>query len=58
METTAAPADVDGAIDAKAAAFKDAFAQVRGEIGKVIVGHDTIVERVLICLIARGHALL
>jgi MoxR-like ATPase len=31
---------------------------VRGEIGKAIVGHDQIVEGVLICLFVGGHALL
>src|SRR5450631_701198 len=32
--------------------------QVRAEIAKVIVGQDSVVEGVLICLIAGGHVLL
>ncbi len=48
----------DGDIDAKTAAFTTAFAKVRAEIGKVIVGHEDIVDGVLICLLASGHVLL
>jgi len=40
------------------AQFKDQFARVRAEIGKVIVGHQDIVDGVLICLLSGGHALL
>jgi MoxR-like ATPase len=32
--------------------------QIRGEIAKVIVGQDDVVEGVLICLLAGGHVLL
>ena len=32
--------------------------QVRGEIGKVIVGQQSVVDGVLICLLAQGHVLL
>jgi MoxR-like ATPase len=32
--------------------------QVRGEIAKIIVGQDDVVEGVLICLLAGGHVLL
>lgn len=38
--------------------FKDDFARVRAEIGKVIVGHMDIVDGVLICLLSGGHVLL
>ncbi|WP_082859132.1 MoxR family ATPase [Microbulbifer sp. Q7] len=31
---------------------------LRGEIGKVIVGQQAVVEQMLVCLLARGHALL
>jgi MoxR-like ATPase len=51
-------AGADAAVDAQAARFRDAFARVRREIGTVIVGHDDIVEGVVICLLAGGHALL
>ncbi len=33
-------------------------AQLRGELARVIIGQDAVIERLLICLIARGHALL
>lgn len=42
----------------KVEAFRQDFAKVRAEVGKVIVGHEAIVEGVLTCLIAGGHALL
>ncbi|MCW3059073.1 MAG: MoxR family ATPase [Capsulimonas sp.] len=38
--------------------FKNNFARVRAEVGKVIVGHQDIVDGVLICLLSGGHALL
>jgi MoxR-like ATPase len=38
--------------------FRTAYAALRAEIGKVIVGHDTIVEGTLIALFAGGHVLL
>lgn len=40
------------------ARFKEDFARVRAEVGKVIVGHSDIVDGVLICLLSEGHALL
>jgi len=38
--------------------FREDFAKLRAEIGKVIVGMEEIVEGVLICLFANGHCLL
>src|SRR5437867_4189748 len=38
--------------------FRQAYNALRAEIGKVIVGHDTIVEGTLIALFAGGHVLL
>jgi len=38
--------------------FRDAYANVQSEIGKVIVGHTDIVHGVLACLFVGGHALL
>ena len=38
--------------------FQADLATVRAEIGKVIVGHDDIVNGVLTCLLASGHCLL
>lgn len=42
------------AVDALAAAYKN----MRSEIGKVIVGQDSVVEAVLISLFSNGHSLL
>jgi MoxR-like ATPase len=39
-------------------AFREDFAGLRDEIGKMIVGHHDIVEGVLVCLFAGGHTLL
>jgi len=38
--------------------FRDEFKKLRDEIGKMIVGHSEVVDGVLICLFASGHALL
>ena len=42
----------------QAARFKQAFAAVREQIGRVIVGQNEIVDGVLTCLFVGGHALL
>src|SRR5215471_19143600 len=42
----------------RAADFRQAYARVRKEIGKVIVGHGEIVDGILTCLFVGGHALL
>jgi MoxR-like ATPase len=39
-------------------ALSDSYDQLRAEIGKVIVGQEEIIEMVVVCLMARGHALL
>src|SRR5215475_6779710 len=38
--------------------FRDSYAALRAEIGKVIVGHEPIVDGTLIALFAGGHVLL
>src|SRR2546430_7761201 len=38
--------------------FRQSYTALRTEIGKVIVGHDAIVEGTLIALFAGGHVLL
>src|SRR5438270_6399434 len=38
--------------------FRQSYAALRAEIGKVIVGHEAIVEATLIALFAGGHVLL
>src|SRR3954452_7982403 len=44
--------------EAQIQSFRNAYAALRAEIGKVIVGHDAIVEGTLIALFAGGHVLL
>ena len=39
-------------------ALSDAYARLRSEIGKVIVGQEEIVEQVVVGLLSRGHVLL
>jgi MoxR-like ATPase len=38
--------------------LRDAFAKLKGEMGKVIVGQQTVLEELLIAIFARGHCLL
>jgi MoxR-like ATPase len=38
--------------------FRDTYAAMRAEVGKVIVGHESIVDGTLIALLAGGHVLL
>jgi MoxR-like ATPase len=38
--------------------LKDAFAKLKGELGKVIVGQQAVLEELLIAIFARGHCLL
>lgn len=38
--------------------LSNAYDRLRGEIGKVIVGQEQIIEMVVVCLMAQGHALL
>jgi MoxR-like ATPase len=45
-------------LDGIAKTFCEDYAKLRGEIAKAVVGHDEIVEGVLVCLFAGGHALL
>ncbi|MDB5327931.1 MAG: MoxR-like ATPase [Phycisphaerales bacterium] len=49
---------VDPAIQAACDAFRRDYAAVKAEIGKAIVGHNSIVDGVLTCLFVGGHALL
>ena len=34
------------------------YSQLKNELGKIIVGQSDVIERLAICLFARGHALL
>ena len=59
MTEAAQPAQDKTAQDKQAVAWlKQASAQVRHELGKVIVGQDEVVEQLLISIFARGHCLL
>lgn len=48
------PADDVAAIDQ----LRLVYQEFKNEIGKVIIGQDEVIERLAICLFARGHALL
>ena len=48
----------EGQIEQQVAAFRDEFKTLRDEVGKMIVGHQDVVDGVLVCLFAGGHALL
>ncbi len=52
--TTTAPVSME----ARAAEFREKFAALREEIGKVIVGQPHIIDEVLIAVFAGGHCLL
>src|SRR3972149_5020455 len=45
-------------MEARAEEFRDQYNRLKGEISKVIVGHDEIIHGVLTCLFVGGHALL
>ncbi len=45
-------------VEARAARFRDAFARLRAEVRKAIVGHEDAVEHTLVAIFAGGHALL
>lgn len=45
-------------IEQQAAQFREDFLRVKNEIRKVIVGNEPIIDGVLTCLVANGHALL
>jgi MoxR-like ATPase len=51
-------AEIDPQVEKDTQAFRDKFDALRSEIGKAIVGHEEIVEGVLVCLFVGGHALL
>lgn len=45
-------------IEQQAAAFRESFQRVKSEVQKVIVGQEEIIQGVLTCVLAGGHALL
>jgi MoxR-like ATPase len=54
MSTATAPRDIEGNVSS----FTADLRKLREEIGTMIVGQETIVEGVLMCLLGGGHALL
>ncbi len=38
--------------------LRDLYGKIRTEIAKVIIGQEEVIEQLLICILARGHALL
>src|SRR5215218_5682257 len=49
---------VDPHVQQQTEAFRRDYRQIKAEIGKVIVGHEEIIDGVLTCLFVGGHALL
>src|SRR5208282_3241083 len=38
--------------------LRETHRKLRAELAKVIIGQDAVIERLLICVLARGHGLL
>jgi MoxR-like ATPase len=51
---TTTPAD----IETQAATFRECFAHLETEIGRVFVGQRSLVEHLLVCFFCQGHALI
>ncbi|NUN50544.1 MAG: AAA family ATPase [Candidatus Brocadiae bacterium] len=45
-------------VEQRAAEFRKKVEALKAEVGKVVVGHRAVVEQVVTCLLAGGHALL
>ncbi|MCB9521516.1 MAG: AAA family ATPase [Myxococcales bacterium] len=45
-------------VEQKIARFTELTGRLRAEVQKVIVGHDTVIDGVLICVLSGGHVLL
>ncbi|MCC6740195.1 MAG: AAA family ATPase [Planctomycetia bacterium] len=45
-------------LEKRAQEFRQKVDALRAEVGKVVVGHRAVVDQVIICLLAGGHALL
>jgi len=56
MAETTEPVNKDDAADI--ASWKEAYGKLRGEMSKVIVGQDSVIEQMVVAMLARGHALL
>ncbi len=53
----AAP-DIHGTFEEIARSFQEDYGRIVEQVGKVIVGLEEVIEQVMICLLAGGHALL
>ncbi|MEK0448397.1 MAG: hypothetical protein RL088_665 [Verrucomicrobiota bacterium] len=59
MQNTSAPSPAAQEADVIAIdKLRDIYGKLRSEIGKVIIGQNHVVEKLLTCIFARGHALL
>jgi MoxR-like ATPase len=59
MTTTTAPAAASQEADVQAIdQLRELSGRLRSEIGKVIIGQNHVVEKLLTCIFSRGHALL
>src|ERR1700744_6018761 len=45
-------------VEAQVADFQSRYRSIEAEVGKVIVGHATVVGQTILCLMIGGHALL
>lgn len=54
---TTKPADTEADV-AAIDELRVLFQTIRKELSKVIIGQDEVIEKLLICIFARGHALL
>jgi len=57
-ETVAPPEELESADVAAIDELRDAYARLRKELAKIIVGQEAVIEQLAICLFARGHSLL
>jgi MoxR-like ATPase len=58
MHTTTAPAAAQEADVQAIDQLRELYGRLRTEIGKVIIGQNHVVEKLMTCIFARGHALL
>ena len=57
-EDTNPPPQVSGEDVARIQELRTVYQAVRDELGKVIIGQEDVIERLVVCILARGHGLL
>src|SRR6056300_653339 len=57
-EEQASPVNMPADAESVAAEFKDTMDAIRGEVAKIIVGQDEVVEHLLLTLLVGGHCLI